>query len=142
MAVTSSADATWSGDLMGGHGAVKPASGAFTELSLTWDARAQSRETGSSPEELLAAAHASCFSMALANALAKAGNPPESIQTNARVTFQAGTGITGIHLTVRGRAPGVDGADFEQAAAETKAGCPVSKALAAVEITLEATLES
>ena len=119
MAVQSQADATWEGDLKGGRGSVKPASGAFPELQLTWAARADSRESGTSPEELLAADHASCFSMALSNALAEGGYPPESVWTNARVSFQGGAGITGIHLSVRGRVPGIDGTQFKEAAEET-----------------------
>lgn len=142
MAVESRADATWEGDLLGGHGHVTPASGAFPELQLTWNARAQSRENGTSPEELLAAAHAACFSMALSNDLAKAGHPPERLETTARVGFQAGEGVTGIRLSVKGSVPGLDAAGFKEAADEARQNCPISKALAGVEITLaEAELE-
>ena len=140
MAVESRASAVWNGDLKGGHGAVSAASGAFSELPLTWNARAVSRESGSSPEELIAAAHAGCFSMALASGLAKAGHQPAALRTAAAVTFQAGEGITGIHLTVEGDVPGIDEAEFKAEAEKAKAGCPVSKALAAVPITLEASL--
>jgi len=140
MPVESSADATWEGDLINGKGRVRPASGAFPELDLTWRARAESRETGTSPEELIAAAHASCFSMALSHGLAGSGHPPERIETSARVAFQGGAGITGIHLTVRGTVPGIDAAAFTAAAEEAKANCPVSRALAAVPITIEAFL--
>ena len=140
MAVESSADATWEGDLINGKGRVRPASGAFPELDLTWRARAESRETGTSPEELIAAAHASCFSMALSHGLAGSGHPPERIETSARVGFQGGAGITGVHLTVRGTVPGIDAAAFTAAAEEAKANCPVSRALAAVPITIEAFL--
>ena len=140
MAVESQAQAVWEGDLKAGRGSVRPASGAFPELALTWHARAESREEGTSPEELIAAAHAGCFAMALSNTLSGGGNVPERLETSARVTFQAGHGITGIHLSVRGRVPGIDAAAFEAAASEAKAGCPVSKALAAVPITLEASL--
>src|SRR5215469_663792 len=141
MAVESKADATWQGDLMGGSGTVRVASGAFGEVALTWRARAESRESGSSPEELIAAAHAGCYAMALSYGLSNAGHAPEQLDTSARVTFQGGEGITGIHLSVRGRVPGIDAAAFQQAAEEAKAGCPVSKALAAVPITLTAALE-
>lgn len=141
MAIESRADATWTGDLISGQGAVRVASGAFGEVMLTWRQRAESRESGTSPEELIAAAHAGCFSMALSNGLAKAGHTPEQIATTARVGFQAGQGITGIHLEVRGRVPGIDGAAFAAAAQTAKTDCPVSKALAGVAITLEATLE-
>src|SRR5947208_5405565 len=103
MAVDSSAEATWKGDLAGGSGSVRPASGAFPEQPLTWRARAESRESGTSPEELIAAAHAGCFSMALAFALGNAGHAPERLDTAARVSFQPGQGITAIHLSVRGR---------------------------------------
>jgi osmotically inducible protein OsmC len=140
MAVESKADATWRGDLMGGSGTVRVASGAFAEQALTWRARAESREAGTSPEELIAAAHAGCFAMALSFGLAQAGHAPERLDTSARVGFQPGDGITGIHLTVQGRVPGLDEEGFRQAAEAAKAGCPVSKALAAVPITLEASL--
>ena len=127
---------------MGGSGTVRVASGAFAEQALTWRARAESRETGTSPEELIAAAHAGCFAMALSFGLAQAGHAPERLDTSARVGFQPGEGITGIHLTVRGRVPGLDEEGFRQAAEAAKAGCPVSKALAAVPITLEASLSA
>ncbi len=142
MAVESKADATWRGDLMGGSGTVRVASGAFPEQALTWRARAESRDAGTSPEELIAAAHAGCFAMALSFGLAQAGHAPERLDTSARVGFQPGDGITGIHLTVQGRVPGLDEEGFRQAAEAAKAGCPVSKALAAVPITLEASLAS
>src|SRR5439155_5852620 len=107
MAVESSASATWNGDLKEGQGSVRPSSGAFPELSLTWRQRAESRESGTSPEELIAAAHAGCFAMALSFGLGQAGHPPERLDTSARVTFQPGPGITAIHLTVRGKVPGL-----------------------------------
>src|SRR5947209_14680096 len=132
MAVESSASAVWNGDLMGGGGRVSPASGAFAEVPLTWDARANSRERGSSPEELIAAAHAGCFAMALANGLAKAGHAPRELRTTARVTFQAGEGITGIALTVSGDVPGLEEGAFREQAENAKQNCPVSKALASV----------
>ena len=142
MAVDSHATTVWQGPLPTGSGTTKAASGAF-ELPLTWKARAESRESGTSPEELIAAAHASCFAMALSFGLGNAGHPPERLSTSATVTFQPGTGITKIHLTVAGRVPGLDEEAFKAAAAEAKAGCPVSQALAGVpEITLEAAFES
>ena len=141
MAVESSASATWKGELMGGEGSVRPASGAFGELPLTWNARAVSRDSGTSPEELIASAHAGCFAMALSFALGNAGHPPERLETSARVGFQPGEGITGIQLSVRGRVPGIDQVAFQEAAAGAKENCPVSKALAAVPISLEAVLE-
>ena len=140
MAVDSKANATWTGDLMHGQGSVRPASGAFGEVDLTWKARAESRESGTSPEELIAAAHAGCFAMALSHGLAGAGTPPQKLETSAQVTFQAGEGITAIHLTVRGTVPGLDDEGFRAAAEGAKANCPVSKALAAVPISLDAAL--
>lgn len=122
---------------MSGEGRVTPASGAFPEQQLTWNARAQSRESGTSPEELIAAAHAGCFAMALSNGLAKAGYPATELRTSATVTFQAGEGITAIKLTVSGDVPGLDEDGFREQAEAAKAGCPVSKALAAVPISLE-----
>ena len=140
MPVTSSASATWNGDLTGGEGRVRPASGAFPELTVTWRQRAETRESGTSPEELIAAAHASCFAMALSAGLSRAGAPPQQLDTSAEVTFQGGEGITGIRLTVRGVVPGLDADGFRSAAEAAKAGCPVSKALASVPISLEASL--
>lgn len=141
MAVESSAAATWTGDLAQGSGTVRPASGAFAEAALTWRERAETRASGTSPEELIAAAHAGCFAMALSFDLGNAGTPPERLDTTATVGFQAGEGITGVHLTVRGRVPGIDAGAFQDAAAGAKANCPVSKALAGVAITLDASLE-
>jgi len=141
MTVDSNASATWEGDLASGQGTVHPASGAFPELSLTWHRRVQSRETGTSPEELIAAAHASCFAMALSHGLATAGFPPKHLDTSARVTFGMPEGISAIHLTVKGRVPGIDAAAFSAAVDDAKANCPVSRALSAVPITAEATLE-
>jgi osmotically inducible protein OsmC len=141
MAVQSSAQATWRGDLVHGSGTVRPASGAFGEVALTWHERAETRESGTSPEELIAAAHAGCFAMALSLGLDKAGHPPERLETSANVSFQAGEGIPAIHLTVRGTVPGIDARRFGDAAEDAKANCPVSKALASVPITLEASLD-
>src|SRR3981081_614718 len=106
MAVDSRAEATGTGDLTNGSGTVRPASGAFPELTLTWRQRSESRESGTSPEELIAAAHAGCFAMALSAGLGKSGHTADRLDTSARVTFQGGQGITGIHLTVRGAVPG------------------------------------
>jgi lipoyl-dependent peroxiredoxin len=142
MAVESKAEATWNGDLSSGSGTVAPASGAFPDVQVTWRQRAETRESGTSPEELIAAAHAACFSMALSHGLTQAGHPPERLATSAQVGFQGGEGITGIQLAVRGRVPGLDQEGFRRAAEAAKANCPVSKALSAVEIRLaDATLE-
>jgi osmotically inducible protein OsmC len=108
---------------------------------VTWGSRAEESEGRTSPEELIAAAHAACFSMALSHALAQGGSPPDRLETSATVTFVPGTGITKSALTVRGSVPGMDEDAFRAAADGAKEGCPVSKALAAVpEITLDAAL--
>ena len=134
---------TWNGDLMSGSGTIdEVGSGAFGPLAVSWPARSEEASGGrTSPEELIAAAHASCFSMALAGGLAKAGNAPERLKTSAVVTFVPGTGITKIALSVRGTVSGLDAEGFRQAAEAAKVGCPVSQALAGVpEITLDAEL--
>ena len=143
MAAERRAEVTWSGDLASGSGTIdRVGSGAFGPLDVSWPARAEEASGGkTSPEELIAAAHASCFSMALAHGLAQAGNAPERLQTSATVTFVPGTGITAIALAVTATVPGLDEAGFREAAEAAKAGCPVSKALAGVpEITLDAQL--
>jgi lipoyl-dependent peroxiredoxin len=145
MATDRRADVTWNGSLLEGHGTIRSTtSGALPELGVSWAARSEDETGGkTSPEELIAAAHAACFSMALSGGLAKAGTPPEELQTSATVTFQPGEGITKIALTVEGRVPGIEAAAFEEAAQGAKQNCPVSKALAAVpEITLDARLAS
>ena len=142
MATDRHAEVTWNGGLMDGSGRIDSVgSGAFAPLDVTWASRAEEPAGRTSPEELIAAAHASCFSMALSLALAQAGSPPEELKTGATVTFQPGEGITKIALTVRGRVPGLDEDGFREAAEGAKVGCPVSQALAAVpEITLDAAL--
>jgi lipoyl-dependent peroxiredoxin len=138
------ANVTWSGSLMDGNGTIESVdSGAFGPLDVTWASRTEDPKGLTSPEELIAAAHAACFSMALSHGLAEAGTPPSRLDTSATVTFVPGTGITRIALVVRGSVPGIDATGFAEAAAAAKEGCPVSKALAAVpEITLEASLAS
>jgi osmotically inducible protein OsmC len=142
MATDRHAEVTWNGGLMDGSGRIDSVgSGAFAPLDVTWASRAEDPAGRTSPEELIAAAHASCFSMALSLALAQAGSPPEELKTGATVTFQPGEGITKIALTVRGTVPGLDEDGFRAAAEGAKAGCPVSQALAGVpEITLDASL--
>jgi lipoyl-dependent peroxiredoxin len=144
MATDRRADVTWKGGLMDGSGTIRSTtSGAIGEQAVSWAARSEDVAAGgkTSPEELIAAAHASCFSMALSAGLAKAGTPPEQLDTSATVTFQPGEGITKIALTVRGRVPGIDAPTFQEQAEAAKENCPVSQALAAVpEITLEAEL--
>jgi len=143
MAAISRADAVWKGDLMSGSGRVKPTSGAFEELPVTWASRAERQQGKTSPEELLAAAHAACFSMAFSNGLAKAGHKVDELNTTAEVEFVPGTGITTITLSVRGRVGGIDEAGFERLAEEAKEGCPVSKALKGnVDLKLKARLQT
>lgn len=139
MAVQKRADAVWNGSLLEGSGTVKAASGSF-DLGVSWPKRSEQGEEATSPEELIAAAHAACYAMALSHGLAQGGNPPDELQITATVGFQPGEGITGSHLDVRGRVPGLDKAAFEEAAAGAAANCPVSKALAGVDITHSATL--
>ena len=142
MATDRRADVIWKGSLMDGSGTiVSTTSGAIGEQAVSWRNRAEDGPGATSPEELIAAAHAACFSMALSHALAQGGNPPEQLDTSATVTFQPGEGITKIALTVEGRVPGIDAGAFAEAAQGAKENCPVSKALAAVpEITLDARL--
>ncbi|HVM68263.1 MAG TPA: OsmC family peroxiredoxin [Gaiellaceae bacterium] len=145
MATERRAEVTWNGDLMSGSGSIdRVGSGAFGPLDVSWPARAEEQSAGkTSPEELIAAAHASCFSMALSHGLAQAGNAAERLRTSATVTFVPGTGITKIALEVAGSVPGIDEGAFREAAEAAKANCPVSKALAGVgEITLDARLAS
>jgi len=144
MAAERRASVTWKGDLIGGSGTIdEVGSGVFGPLDVSWAARSEEASGGkTSPEELIAAAHASCFSMALSNVLAKAGNAPERLQTSAVVTFVPGTGITKSALSVRGTVPGLDADGFRAAAEDAKKNCPVSQALAGVpEITVDAELE-
>ncbi|MDX6387339.1 MAG: lipoyl-dependent peroxiredoxin [Gaiellaceae bacterium] len=143
MATDRRAEVTWHGDLMSGSGTVDSVtSGVLGGLDVSWPARAEEPGGKTSPEELIAAAHATCFSMALSHGLAQAGHAPEELRTSATVTFQPGEGITKIALDVAGRVPGVDEAAFTEAAQQAKENCPVSKALAGVpEISLTARLE-
>jgi osmotically inducible protein OsmC len=143
MATHRTAEVTWQGSLIEGSGTIdSTTSGVLAPLPVTWASRAEDPQGRTSPEDLLAAAHAACFSMALAGALADAGHPPDELGTSASVTFVPGTGITKIALSVRGRVPDIDESAFREAAEGAKAGCPISKALAGVpEITLDARLE-
>jgi osmotically inducible protein OsmC len=144
MAAERRAEVTWTGDLMSGSGTIdRVGSGAFGGLDVTWASRTESSGGRTSPEELIAAAHAACFSMAFSLGLAQGGNPPERLSTSATVTFVPGTGITTSALEVVGVVPGLDEAAFKEAAEAAKSGCPVSKALAGVpEITVSARLET
>ncbi|MFK0099632.1 MULTISPECIES: OsmC family protein [unclassified Streptomyces] len=140
MATTRQAHTTWEGNLADGQGLVTFDSSGVGEFPVSWPSRAETPNGKTSPEELIAAAHSSCFSMALSHGLSQAGNPPARLETKADVTFQPGTGITGIHLTVVGEVPGLDEAGFVKAAEDAKANCPVSQALSGTTITLSASL--
>jgi osmotically inducible protein OsmC len=140
MSVTSEATTLWFGDLTSGSGTTSLDSSDAAEFPVSWAARSQGESGRTNPEELLGAAHSACYSMAFSNALAKNGTPPESLQVTAAVTFVPGEGITGSHLLVSAKVPGLAEADFQRLAEEAKSGCPVSKALAGIPITLEASL--
>ena len=140
MATVRTATTRWEGPLDTGKGSVSLDSSGLGSYELTWLSRAEAPNGRTSPEELIAAAHSSCFSMALSNALAKEGTPPEQLETTANVTFQPGEGITGVHLVVKGTVPGLSAEQFQAAAEGAKANCPVSKALAGTTITLDASL--
>jgi len=131
MAAEKRAEVTWEGDLMSGNGTIeRVGSGAFGPLGVSWAARTgEGQAELTSPEELVAAAHAACFSMALSNMLAEAGTPPEGLSVSAVVTFVPGTGITASRLDVDGRVPGISEDAFREAAERAKDGCPVSGAL-------------
>ena len=144
MAVEHTASATWDGDLASGFGTVSVGSGVVSGASLTWRARAEDASAGTSPEELIAAALAGCFSMAFANGLAQGGNAASHLDTDATAAFEktdAGFRLTKIALRVKGNVPGIDETAFREAAEGAKQNCPVSKALEGnVEITLDASL--
>ena len=142
MATERSASVVWQGDLMNGSGTIADApSGAYGPLDVSWASRAEEPNGRTSPEELIAAAWASCFAMALSGGLARGGNPPERLETSATVTFQPGEGITKGVLSVRGTVSGMDEGAFKEAAEGAKESCPVSKALAGIpDVTLEASL--
>jgi osmotically inducible protein OsmC len=144
VATDRTANVVWQGDLLNGSGTIAQVpSGAFGPLDVSWASRAEEPNGKTSPEELIAAAWASCFAMALSNGLAKAGNPPEQLETSATVTFQPGEGIIRGALTVRGTVPGLDEAGFREAAEDAKKNCPVSKALSGIpDVSLDATLAS
>ncbi|MGG8409237.1 OsmC family protein [Streptomyces sp. 12297] len=141
MAATRHAHAVWEGDLFEGKGEVTLDSSGLGTYAVSWPARTDEEANGrTSPEELIAAAHSSCYNMAFSNGLAKAGHAPTRLNTRADVTFVPGKGITGIHLTVEGEVSGMGEADFVKAAEEAKLGCPVSQALTGTTITLSAKL--
>lgn len=140
MSITSEASTSWKGSLTEGGGEVALESSNQGPFAVNWKARSEGSTSVTTPEELLAAAHSSCFSMALSHALGENGTPPESIETTASVTFIPGRGITGSHLNVEAVVPGLSPEDFAAIAEGAKANCPVSQALAGIEITLEASL--
>lgn len=143
MATTRSATTNWKGSLQEGGGQVTLESSGIGTYDVSWPARAEEPNGKTSPEELIAAAHSSCFSMALSGALGKAGNPPQSLQTTAEVDFQPGKGITEIRLRVVGMVDGLSEEDFRAAAEDAKKNCPVSQALTGVpSMTVDASLGS
>jgi osmotically inducible protein OsmC len=143
MATESSASTTWRGSLTEGSGITHPESGAFPDVEVTWGSRTTRSAGKTSPEELLAAAHASCFCMALSHELSEAGHTPEQLSATATVAFVPGEGVKSSHIVVHGRVAGVDQSQFEEAAQSAGKGCPISGALAGnIEITVDATLES
>lgn len=138
MGFDSTASTHWTGDLMSGSGTTTLASGAADTFAVDWKARSAESGGKTSPEELIAAAHATCFSMALSHALGQAGTPPDTIDVEATATFVPGTGITGMTLVLSGSVPGLSDDAFRDAAETAKENCPVSQALAGnVPVTLE-----
>ena len=141
MAAQSSASTVWEGGLAHGSGVTTAASGAFGPVDVTWASRTARSAGKTSPEELLAAAHASCYCMALSHELGEAGTPPEKLEATATVEFVAGEGVKSSHIVVTGTVPGVDQDAFAAAAAAAGEGCPISAALKGnIDITVEATL--
>jgi len=143
----SRASAVWEGNLVEGHGRVSASSGVFTDLDLTWAARTNRPDPKTSPEELIAAAHAACYAMAFSHTLAEAGHAPERVSVTAVCHFTpiegGGFSVSKMEVDVHGRVPGVDAEAFQQLAEEGERGCPVSNALRGnVEIVLRATLDS
>ncbi len=142
MATVRKSHTVWTGDLKSGSGAVTFDSSDLGTHGVSWKARAEESEGQTSPEELIAAAHSACFSMAFSNELGKKGHTPKKISTTAEVDFIPGTGITTSKLTVTAKVPGIAAADFEEIAQAAGKACPVSKALAGITITVDATLEN
>lgn len=142
MATVRIANAHWNGSLFEGSGTVELASSGVGSYPVTWASRAEQPDGKTSPEELIGAAHATCYSMAFSKGLTDAGTPPASLDTRAEVSFQPGEGITGIKLILNASIAGISEQDFQAAAEDAKKNCPVSQALAGTTITLEATLAS
>ena len=141
MAAESIASTVWEGDLANGSGTTTSDSGAFGTVDVSWATRTARAAGKTSPEELLAAAHAACYCMQFAHELAEAGTPPDRLEATARVGFEPGEGVTGSHIEVRARVPGIDQAALAEVALSASKGCPVSGALS-IPITVDATLES
>ncbi|MEA2213302.1 MAG: lipoyl-dependent peroxiredoxin [Solirubrobacteraceae bacterium] len=140
-----SATTVWEGSLPKGKGTLNGASGALSDLGVSWASRTERSNGQTSPEELIAAAHSSCFSMAMSNELSQSGSDPERLEVTAKVTLDEQDGaptVTTSELTVTGKVPGIDQAGFESAAQEAGKNCPISRALAGVQISVSATLES
>ena len=141
MAASSSATTVWAGGLADGAGVTTPASGALPETDVSWASRTQRTAGKTSPEELLAAAHSSCYCMQLSHELAEAGTPPARLEATSTVDFVPGEGVKSSHIVVTGSVPGIDEETFAAAASAAAEGCPISGALKGnVEITVEATL--
>jgi osmotically inducible protein OsmC len=144
MAVERTANAEWQGDLLSGSGKVSTKSGVIRDATVKWSSRAEAADENTSPEELIAAAHATCVAMALAGGLAKAGTPPQRLETEATATFdKVGEGfrMTTMRITIRGQVEGLDEEGFRQAAEQAKENCPVSQALKGnVDVSLDAAL--
>ena len=143
MAASSSATTVWEGDLAHGSGTATPASGAFDPVDVSWASRTERAAGRTSPEELLAAAHAACYCMQLSHELAEAGTPPERLEASATVDFEPGEGVLSSHVVVSGRVPGIDQDTFSAAAASAGENCPISGALKGnLDISVEATLDA
>lgn len=139
--IVNSATTVWKGDLPSGSGTVNLDTSGAGEYRVGWKARSEESGSTTTPEELIAAAYSTCFSMQFSHELAEAGSPPTQLDTNAKVTFLVGAGITKIELDVTGKVDGLSEGDFTRIAQSAKANCPVSQALAGVgEITLAARL--
>lgn len=137
--IVNKASATWNGDLFSGSGRTTLETSGLGTFDVNWKARAEESGGTTTPEELIAAAHAACYCMQLSNELAENGTPPTQLDATAEVTFLAGTGITGVHLTVKAQVEGISAEDFARITDSAKSGCPVSQALS-VDITLDAEL--
>ena len=142
MSATSSGSAVWTGDLASGSGTASFGSGALPDVEVSWASRTERAAGTTSPEEMLAAAHAACYCMGLSHELAQADTPPERLEASATIEFVPGEGVKSSHIVVTGRVPGIDAARFEEAAQAAGEGCPISGALKGnVDISVDATLD-